>query len=105
MASLYESVCLHPEVSRLVADYGLFCVGPNILSINSASAISVIYGPRMTKGDAYTGPGRAGDVALFFKQDEDVHAKRKALWNNALSGAAYVYFSYLPSLTRLTCLI
>ncbi|KAJ7744285.1 hypothetical protein DFH07DRAFT_749580, partial [Mycena maculata] len=78
--------------------------GPNVLSVNSSQAISVIYGPKMLKGDAYTSPGRTGDIALFFQQDPTIHAKRKVLWTNALTYSALREY-YAPMVKRTDQLI
>ncbi|KAJ7982992.1 cytochrome P450 [Mycena polygramma] len=95
----------HLILHDLHKKYGDFVrIGPNVLSINSSQAIAVIYGPKMLKGDAYTSPGRTGDISLFFKQDVTVHAKRKVLWTSALSNSAIREY-YSPMTKRITQLI
>ncbi|KAJ7148936.1 cytochrome P450 [Mycena crocata] len=79
----------HLTLEELHRRYGTFVrIGPNVLSVNSSDAIGVIYGPKMLKGEAYASPGRSSDISLFFKQNPAYHAKRKVLWNNALSSTA-----------------
>ncbi|KAJ7083592.1 cytochrome P450 [Mycena belliarum] len=89
LAAISSTGYRHLILHELHKKYGDFVrIGPNVLSINSFNAASVIYGPKLLKGDAYTSPGHTGDVALFFKQDPSVHSKRKVLWTNALSNSA-----------------
>ncbi|KAJ7767962.1 cytochrome P450 [Mycena maculata] len=100
LAIVSSSGYRHLILNDLHKKHGTFVrIGPDVLSVNSSQAISVIYGPKMLKGDAYTSPGRTGDVALFFQQDPTIHAKRKVLWTNALTRSALREY-YAPMVKR-----
>ncbi|KAJ7480402.1 cytochrome P450 [Mycena galericulata] len=91
----------HLVLNELHKRYGdIVRIGPNVLSVNSSQGSAVIYGPQMLKGHAYMSPGRKSDVSLFFKHHPSVHAKRRILWTNALSGSALREYS--AALTKRT---
>ncbi|KAI0667857.1 cytochrome P450 [Trametes maxima] len=70
----------HLIVDRLHAKYGPFVrVGPNMLSVNSTSAISLY--SSMEKGESYRFPGDDGVVSIFMKQDSrEEHRERRRIW-------------------------
>ncbi|GJJ15379.1 hypothetical protein Clacol_009655 [Clathrus columnatus] len=70
-------------------------IGPDVLSINSAQGLQVIYGNthHMEKSDAYITPGHLDAVALFFKQEtKNIHSRRKRIWSAAFTGSNVLQF-------------
>ncbi|OJJ77733.1 hypothetical protein ASPBRDRAFT_114983 [Aspergillus brasiliensis CBS 101740] len=84
------------RVWNLHKQYGdIVRTGPQELSILSADAIDIIYGPssKCTRGPWYDRLKGSGDFthdyAIFHMRDPVVHAKRrKALWDKVFSGRA-----------------
>ncbi|KAJ3001132.1 hypothetical protein NUW54_g6625 [Trametes sanguinea] len=81
-------------------EYGPFLrIGPNHLSINSTSAISLYNNAE--KDEAYRHPDHNGHVALFFKQDfPELHRARKRVWSGFFTPASIS--NLIPQLERRT---
>ncbi|GKZ77667.1 hypothetical protein AnigIFM56816_011408 [Aspergillus niger] len=96
------------RVWNLHKQYGdIVRTGPQELSILSAEAIDVIYGPssKCTRGPWYDRLKGSGDFthdyAVFHMRDPAVHSqRRKALWDKVFSGRALK--SYQPMVIRTT---
>ncbi|RDK38750.1 cytochrome P450 [Aspergillus phoenicis ATCC 13157] len=96
------------RVWNLHKQYGdIIRTGPQELSILSAEAIDVIYGPssKCTRGPWYDRLKGSGDFthdyAVFHMRDPAVHSqRRKALWDKVFSGRALK--SYQPMVIRTT---
>lgn len=87
-------------VKDIHAKYGRFVrTGPNTLSINSATAVSALYGSSnaFNKSDAYT-PGNMHGVSLFFIRDRETHTIRRKRWAPAFTPSAVE--SYAPVIER-----
>ncbi|KAF8590792.1 cytochrome P450 [Ramaria rubella] len=92
----------HLILDALHKKHGPFVrIGPNVLSINTPSG-HLIYGAghSMEKSHAYTTPGHLKSVALFFKQNKEMHSNRKRMWTNAFTGQSMA--NYFPPLERRT---
>ncbi|KAF7360805.1 Cytochrome P450 [Mycena venus] len=90
----------HLVIKGLHEKYGNFVrTGPNMLSINSANAVSQIYTQAncMDKSDAYV-LGRQKNVGLFFLPQREKHNSRKKSWAPAFSPSALA--SYHPCVER-----
>ncbi|TFK53969.1 cytochrome P450 [Heliocybe sulcata] len=80
----------HLIIADLHKKYGIFVrTGPNILSINSRTAVHCIYTTAqcMDKSDAYR-MGRLDAGGLFFLRDLRKHNERRRIWSRAFTSAA-----------------
>ncbi|KAK6988893.1 cytochrome P450 [Favolaschia claudopus] len=80
----------HEIIKDLHEKYGKFVrIGPNMLSINSSTAVSQIYTQAscMDKSDAYI-LGREKNLGLFFVTQREQHNIRKKAWISAFSPSA-----------------
>ncbi|KAI0353754.1 cytochrome P450 [Trametes cingulata] len=84
----------------LHAQYGPFLrIGPNHLSINSPSAVSLY--TNAEKSESYRFPGHNGAVALFFKQDTaEQHRNRRRIWSGLFTRTSIA--GLIPQLERRT---
>ncbi|KAI0788198.1 cytochrome P450 [Fomes fomentarius] len=75
----------HLIIDRLHERHGPFLrIGPNTLSINSPSAVSIYQ--TMQKSEAYRCPDRSKVTMLFFKMDDEKsHRERKKIWASLFS--------------------
>ncbi|KAI9056790.1 cytochrome P450 [Trametes sanguinea] len=87
-------------IDALHIQYGPFLrIGPNHLTINSASATSLYLNTE--KSEAYRHPAHNGHVALFFKQDAPEHHRaRKRVWSGFFTPTSVA--GLLPQLDRRT---
>ncbi|KAI0046870.1 cytochrome P450 [Auriscalpium vulgare] len=79
----------HLVLDELHRQYGPFVrIGPNTLSINSPSAMSLYSSSTSIKSDSYLTPGHVPGVSLFFKQPtEKLHSARRRVWESLFSAA------------------
>lgn len=92
----------HLVLDELHSKYGEYVrIGPNHLSIKSASALKILYGPgpnAFEKSYSYNRPGHVAATSLFFKTSPEAHAARKRIWAPAFAGSAVSQF--FPPLER-----
>ncbi|KAI0037701.1 cytochrome P450 [Auriscalpium vulgare] len=79
----------HLVLDELHRRYGPFVrIGPNTLSINSPSAMSIYASSNSIKSDSYLTPGHVPNISLYFKQPtEKLHSARRRVWESLFSAA------------------
>lgn len=82
----------HLEFYRAHKKYGQFVrLGPNLLSVNSASALKTIYGfkSNVRKSDFYLAfPAKKGSESVHSTIDKQVHARKRRVLSHAFSESA-----------------